>query len=72
MSPGALRLPYRSVLEKGRIGQAAVDDTLGSDILLGSVSNWFAPPDNSPWFPWVAELPKGGPPSDTPFKPPRA
>jgi hypothetical protein len=51
---------------------SAVDDSLGTDILLGSVSDWFTPPASSPWFPWVDGLPKGGPPSDTPFKPPRA
>jgi hypothetical protein len=51
---------------------SAVDDTQGNDILLGGVSNWFTPPEGSPWFPRVVELPKGGPPSDTPFKPPRA
>lgn len=51
---------------------SAVDDSFGNELLLGSVSNGFKAPDSSPWFPLIDGLPKGGPPSDTPFKPPRA
>jgi len=51
---------------------SAVDDSFGSDVLLGGVSNWCTPADSGAWVPWVGGLPKGGPPSDTPFKPPRA
>jgi hypothetical protein len=51
---------------------SSVDDTSGSDLLVGNVSNWCTPPESSVWHPWVGGLPKGGPPSDTLFKPPRA
>jgi hypothetical protein len=51
---------------------SAVDDSPGSDLLVENVSNWCTAPESSVWHPWVGDLPTGGPPTDTPFKPPRA
>jgi hypothetical protein len=51
---------------------SAVDDSFGNDILVGGVSNWCTSPESGGYYPWIGGLPKGGPPSDTPFKPPRA
>src|SRR4051794_4937139 len=51
---------------------SAVDDTFGTDVLLSGVPNWSSTLESSRWYPWVEGLPKGGPPSDAPYKPPRA
>jgi hypothetical protein len=50
---------------------SATDDSFSGDVLLNAVSKWHAPAQSGRWRPSVAALPPGGPPSDTPFKPPR-
>ena len=51
---------------------SAVDDSFGSDVVPTSAPNWNSPLQSGRDFAWVDGLPPGGPPSDTPFKPPRA
>jgi hypothetical protein len=50
---------------------SAVDDSLGADVIFGNVSNWVSAADSARWRPCVSGLPPGGPPLETPFKPPR-
>lgn len=50
----------------------AVDDSAGNDVLLGGLAKWLRPPCASCWQRGSEGLPPGGPPSDAPFKPPRA
>jgi len=50
---------------------SAVDDTSGSDVLASSAPKWTTPLPNPHGYAWVDGLAPGGPPGDTPFKPPR-
>jgi hypothetical protein len=52
--------------------EPAVDDSLGSDVVPAGVPNWCRPPARARGYAWVDGLAPGGPPADTPFKPPRA
>lgn len=51
---------------------SAVDDSLGSDVVPNGVPNGCSPPPSARGYAWVDGLAPGGPPADTPFKPPRA
>lgn len=51
---------------------SAVDDSSGGDVLPASVPNWCSPLGGGRGYAWVRGLAPGGPPADTPFKPPRA
>ena len=51
---------------------SAVDDSFGSEVVPASVPNWCSPPVSDRGYAWVDGLAPGGPPADTPFKPPRA
>jgi hypothetical protein len=51
---------------------SAVDDSLGADVVIGSVPGWVSAAESARWRPSVSGLPPGGPPLETPFKPPRA
>ena len=50
---------------------SAVDDSMGADVVIGGVSNWVSAAHSARWRPCVSGLPPGGPPLETPFKPPR-
>jgi len=50
---------------------SAVDDSSGSDVVTSSVPNWSSPLASAGGYAWVDGLPPGGPPTETPFKPPR-
>lgn len=51
---------------------SAVDDTGGADVAATGAANWGIPAAGGGWHPWAAGLAPGFPPTDTPFKPPRA
>jgi len=58
--------------EDGSEELSAVDDSSGSDVVPAGVPNWCNPPVGARGYAWVDGLAPGGPPADTPFKPPRA
>lgn len=51
---------------------SAVDDTLGSDMLPNAAPKWCTSAPSCRSYAWIDGLSPGGPPSDTPFKPPRS
>lgn len=51
---------------------SAVDDSFGSDVVPASAPNWSTSSPSAGGYAWVDGLPPGGPPTETPFKPPRA
>lgn len=51
---------------------SAVDDSSGNDVVPASVPKWTSPLPAPRGYAWVDGLAPGGPPGDTPFKPPRA
>ena len=66
-SPGDFDAPEDSSEET-----SAVDDTSGGDLLPHAVPKWCNSAPSARWYPWIDGLSPGGPPSDTPFKPPRS
>jgi hypothetical protein len=51
---------------------SAVDDTFGSDMLPNAAPKWCTSAPSCRSYAWIDGLSPGGPPSDTPFKPPRS
>jgi hypothetical protein len=51
---------------------SAVDDTFGSEMLPNPVPKWCSSAPSCRSYAWIDGLSPGGPPSDTPFKPPRS
>ncbi len=51
---------------------SAVDDSFGSDVVPASVPNWCNPRASARGYAWADGLAPGGPPADTPVKPPPA
>ena len=51
--------------------ELSVDDSMGTDVVIGGVPDWVNAAESTRWRPSVSGLPPGGPPRETPFKPPR-
>lgn len=51
---------------------AAVDDWSGNDVLAADAPSWGNPPASDAGYAWMEGLAPGRPPTDAPFKPPRA